>query len=150
MHARTVGAEQLIQHLTRKTSARKDERLGSHFLQRKFRAVRQWVTHANHESQSIAVNVMYLEIWRFHRQGNDTHIDASVFDALQNRVAEIEIDADVHERIAALKFREHVGKNVQTGGFISAKHHRSLNDVAAIGHNLNGLIAQAQQTLCKI
>src|SRR4029077_11778376 len=75
----------------------------------------------------------------------DTDIHRTVFDALQNLVTEIAIDADVDLRVFALKFRKNVGEEIETGSLIGAKDDRTLDDVAAIGYDLNGFVAQAKQ-----
>src|SRR4029077_12328100 len=94
-------------------------------------------------------NVMHLEIGRLCWKGDDGHVDGTVFDALQNLVAEIEVDADVHERKALLKLREDIGEKIKAGGFVCAEQDRALHDVAAIGDDLDGLVAQAEKPLGK-
>src|SRR5712691_7385481 len=103
------------------------------------------VLRADHEAQTILVNVVHLQIRGLDGQGDDANIDGAVLDALQNLVTEIAIDADVHQGIAALKFRKNIGEQVETGGFIGAEDHRALNHVTAVSNDLNGFVAQAKQ-----
>jgi len=41
-------------------------------------------------------------------------------------VTEVTVDADVHQGIAALKFRKNVGEQIEAGGFIGAEDDRAL------------------------
>src|ERR1700730_3092782 len=90
---------------------------------------------------------MYFEVRRFKRQRHDAEIQRSISQPLQNLVAEIAIDADVHKRITALEFRENVRKQIKTRCFVRSEGHGALNDIAAVGNNLHRFIAQAKQSL---
>ena len=79
------------------------------------------IARADHETQAVAMNLMHFQVGGFDGHGDDAHVDGAVFDALENLVAEIAVDADVHERIAALKFRKNIGEQIETGGFIGAE-----------------------------
>ena len=74
----------------------------------------------------------------------------AVFDALQNFVAEIAINADVHQRKAPLKFRKNIGKKIQAGGFVGAKNHRALHHVAAVRHALDRIRRAAAEAVPRI
>jgi len=91
------------------------------------------------------IDVVHFQIRRLDGQGNDADVDGAVLDALENLVTEVTVDADVHQGIAALKFRKNVGEQIEAGGFIGAEDDRALNYVAAVGNNLNGFVAHAQQ-----
>src|SRR5258708_4436974 len=105
----------------------------------------QRVSPADHKAQAILVNVMHLQIGRLDGQRDDAHINRAVLDALQDLVTEVAIDADVHQRIAPLKFRKNIREQVEAGRLIRAEDDRSLNHVAAIRNDLNGFVAQAKQ-----
>ncbi len=60
-------------------------------------------------------------------------------------MAEIAVNADVHQRIAALKLRKNIREQIEAGGFIGAENDRALNHVAAVGDDLDGFVAQAKQ-----
>src|SRR6266404_9964535 len=110
MHARAVRTEELIENLASVAGARKNQRLRSHFFQSHLRTLRQWIAHAHHESQAVLINVMHFQVWRLERQRHDTHVHGAIFYALQNLMAEVAVDADVHLRIAPLEFRKNVGQ----------------------------------------
>ena len=94
--ARAIGAKQLVQDLAGEAGTRENQRLRSHFLERDLGAVSQRIAAADHETQAVARNVMNFESGRFDGEGHDADVDRTVFDALQDLVAEIAIDADVH------------------------------------------------------
>ena len=145
--AGAIGAEELVEDLAGVAGARKNQGLRGDFLEGDLRAMRQGIAAADHETQAVARDVMNFDGGRFNREGNDTDVDRAVFHALQNLVAEIAIDADVHLGIAALKFSENVGEQIEARGFVGAKNEGALDNVAAVGHDLNGFVAQAQQAL---
>src|ERR1051326_97157 len=60
-------------------------------------------------------------------------------------MAEIAIDTDVNLRILALKLGKNVGQQVEASGFVGAEDDGSLYNVAAIGNNLDGFVAEAEQ-----
>src|SRR5947207_15805036 len=62
-------------------------------------------------------------------------------------MAEVAVDADVHQRITPLEFGKNVGEPVEAGGFIGAEGDRALNNVAAVRNDLNGFVAHAKQLL---
>src|SRR5260370_15452515 len=103
------------------------------------------VSRTDHKAQAILVNVMHLQIRRLDGQSDDADIHGAVLDALQDLVAEIAVDTDVHQGIAALKLRKNIRKQVEAGGFIGAENDGSLNNVAAVRNDLNGFIAPAKQ-----
>ena len=145
VNASAIRPEKLVEHLASEAGARKNERLLGDFSKSDLGAMRERVLGANHEAEAIFVDVVHLQIGRLDGQGNDAHIDRAIFDALQNLVAEVAINADVHERIAALKLRKNVRKKIEAGRFVSAEDDGALNDVAAISDNLDGFVAQAKQ-----
>ena len=145
VQARTIGAEKLVENLACEAGARQDHGLGRDFFQRDLRTIRKRVARAHHEAHPVAVDMVDLEVGRLGRQGHDANVDGAVFNALQNFVAEVAVDTDVHQRIAALEFRKNVGEKIEAGGFIGAEEHRTLHDVAAIGDDLDGFVAQAEQ-----
>src|SRR5206468_1621831 len=145
VHARAVGTEKFIENLAGEAGARKNERLLSDFRKGDLGAMSERVARADHEAQAVLVDVVHLQIGRLDGQGDDADIDGAVLNALENLVAEVPVDADVHQRIAALKFRKNIGKQIKAGGFVGAEDDRALNHIATIGNNLNGFIAQAKQ-----
>jgi hypothetical protein len=84
---------------------------------------------------------------RFGRQRDNADVDRAIFNALQNFVAEITVNADVYQRKAPLKLRENVRQQIQASRFVGSENHRSLHHVAAIGDELHGFVAQPQQLL---
>src|SRR5258708_18581900 len=88
---------------------------------------------------------MHLQIRRLDGQRDDAHVNRAVFDALQDLVTEVAVYADVHQRIAPLKFGKNIREQIEARGFIGAEDDRSLNHVAAVGNDLNGFVAHAQQ-----
>src|SRR6266404_2228172 len=145
VNARAIGAEKFVEHLAGETGARKNKRLLSDFGEGDLGAMGERVLGADHEAQTVLVNVVHLQIGGLDGQGDDANIDGAVLDALQNLVAEIAIDTDVHQGIAALKFRKNIGEQVKTGGFIGAEDHRALNHVTAVSNDLNGFVSQAEE-----
>jgi hypothetical protein len=105
----------------------------------------QGVFRADHEAQAVFVNMVHLQIRGLDGQGDDADIHGAILDALEDFVAEIAVDADVHERVAALKFRKNIGEQVETSGFIGAEDDGALNDVATVGNDLNGFVAHAKE-----
>ena len=145
MKARAVRTEEFVEHLARKTSPRKDKRLFGDLCERDLRAMGKWVSRADHEAQAVFVNVVHLQIRGFDRQGDDAHVGGAVLHALQDLVAEVAVNTDVHQRIAALKFRKNIRKQVEARRFIGAKNDWALNHVAAVRDDLNGFVTQAKQ-----
>src|SRR5260370_25988715 len=103
------------------------------------------ISRTDHEGAAMLVNVVHLQIRGLDGQRNDADVDGAVLDALENLVAEGAVNADVHQGIAALKFRENVGKQIEAGSFIGAEDDRALNDVAAVGNDLDGFVAHAEK-----
>lgn len=145
--ASAIGAEELVQDLAGEAGTGKDERLSGDFLEGDLGAVRERIAAADHEAEAVARNVMDLESGRFDGKRDDADIDGAVLDALQNLVAEIAVDADLHLGIAALKLGENIRKQIEAGGFVSAENERALDDITAVGHELNGFVAKAEETL---
>jgi len=82
---------------------------------------------------------------RFEWQGDNADVNRAVFNALQNFMTEIAIDADVDLWILALKLGENIREQIEASGFVGAEDDRTLDDIAAIGDDLDGLVAQAKQ-----
>ena len=146
MHPCAERPEQFVQHLPGKSGARDNQRLAGYFFKRNFGTVCQWIFRAHHQAQPVAINVMDFEVRRLQRQADDADVHGTIFDALQNFVAEIAIDADVHERILALELRENFRQQIQTGRLVGAEYHRALHNVAAIRDDLDGLVTQTEQS----
>src|SRR5260370_12699250 len=106
--ARAIGAEELVEHLASEASTGKNEGLLGEFCESYFGAMSEGISRANHEAQTVLVNVVHFQIRGLDGKGDDADIHGAVLDALKNLVAEIAVDADVHQRIAALKFRENI------------------------------------------
>src|SRR5216684_374277 len=111
----------------------------------KLRAVRQRVARTDHEAQAILIDVVNLEIRRLDRERHDTDVDRAVFHPLQYLVAEVAVDTDVNQRIAALKFGKHIRQKIEAGGFVGAKNYGALHDIAAVRDNLDGFITETQK-----
>src|SRR5882724_785828 len=145
VEARAVGAEKFVEHLTREAGTRKNERLAGDLRQGNFRTIRERILRADHEAQAVLVNVVHFEVRRLDGKRDDADVDGAIFDALKNLVAEIAVDADVHERIAALKFGKYIGEQVEAGGFVGAENDGALHHVAAVRDHLNGFVAHAKK-----
>ena len=76
---------------------------------------------------------MYFKAGRLHRQGHDPKINGPVFDALQNLVAEIAIDADLHIWIRAMELGENLGQDVEAGGFICSDGKNAAGHLGLVG-----------------
>src|SRR6266852_2142649 len=48
-------------------------------------------------------------------------------------------------RILWLKFGKNIGEQVEASGFVGAEDDGALNDVAAVGDDLNGFVAHAKE-----
>ncbi len=145
VNARAIRPEKFVKNLAREAGAGKDERLLGDFGEGDLGAMSEGIARADHEAQTVLVNVVHLQIGRLDGQRDDANVHGTVLDTLQDLVAEIAVNADVHERITALKFGKNVGEEIKAGGFIGAEDDRSLNDVAAVGNDLNGFIAHAKE-----
>src|SRR6267142_2227262 len=148
VEARAVGAKKLVEHLASEAGTRKNERLSRDLRQSNFRTIRERIFRADHEAQAVLVNVVHFEVGRLDGKRDDADIDGAIFDALKNLVAEIAVDADVHERIAALKFGKYIREQVEAGGFVGAENDGALHNVAAVRDDLNGLVAHAKKLFC--
>jgi len=142
-----VGAEKLVEDLAREAGARKDERLCGDFFERDLGAMRKRIASADHEAEAVAREVMDFKGRRLDGESDDADIHGAVFDALQDFVAEIAIDADMDLRIAALEFSEYIGQKIEASGFVGAENERTLHNVAAIGNDLNGFVAETKKAL---
>src|SRR5260370_22241401 len=147
MNARAVGAKEFVEPLPRKAGAREDQRLLRDLRQGDLGAVRERISRAHHEAQAIFVNVVDFQIGRFGGQRNDTDINGAVLDPLQDLVTEVAVNADVYERIAALKFRKNVRKQIEAGRFVGPEYNRALDHVATVRDELNGLVPPTKQFL---
>ncbi len=145
VNARAIGAEELVKHLAGEAGAWEDERLLGDFGEGDLGAMSQGIFCADHEAQAIFVNVVHLQIGRLDGQSDDADIHGAILDALQDLVAEIAVNADVHQRIPALKFGKNIGEQVEASGFVGAEDDGALNDVAAVGDDLNGFVAHAKE-----
>ncbi len=105
----------------------------------------QGVFRADHEAQAIFVDVVHLQIGRLDGKCDDADIHGAILDALEDFVAEIAVDADVHERVAALKFGKNIREQVEASGFIGTEDDGALDDVATVGNDLNGFVAHAKE-----
>src|SRR5258708_7275428 len=108
------------------------------------------VSRTDHKAQAIFVNVVHLQIRRLDGQRDDAYVNRAVLHALQDFVAEVAVYADVHQRIAPLKFRKNIREQVEARRFIGAEDHRSLDNVAAVRNDLNGFVPQAKQLFRKL
>ena len=88
---------------------------------------------------------MGLQAGGFYRHGHDAHVDGPVLQLLENLVAEIAVDAELHVGIEAAVLGENFGQHVQAGGFIRADDHGSARIGAVIGNGKQGFITQLQQ-----
>jgi hypothetical protein len=107
----------------------------------------QGVAAADHEAEAVAGKVVNFERRRLDRERDDADVDGTIFEALQDFVAEIAVDADADLRVTALKFGEYVRQKIEASGFVGAEDERALNYVAAIGDDLNGFVAKAEKAL---
>jgi hypothetical protein len=145
VNARAIGAEELVEHLACEAGAGKDEGLLGNFGEGDLGAMCQGVFCANHEAEAVFVDVVHFQVRRLDGESDDAHIDGAVLDTLEDLVAEIAVNADLHEGIAALEFGEDVGKKVEASGFIGAEDDGALDDVAAVGDDLDGFVAHAEE-----
>ncbi len=65
-------------------------------------------------------------------------VDRSVLDLLQNLVAEIAVDADLHRRVEAVILRENFRQNVQACRFVGAEGEHSSRRGGLVGHGAQG------------
>ena len=144
--AGSVGAEKFVEDLASEAGAREDQRLAGDFFERDLGAMRERIAGADHEAEAVSREVMNFKRRRFNGESDDADVNGAVFDALQDLVAEIAIDADVDLRIAALEFGEYVGEKIEASGFVGAEDKRALHDVAAVGNDLNGFVAETEKT----
>src|SRR5580700_3174577 len=145
LQAGTIRAEELVEDLAGVAGPRKKQGRGGDLFERDVAALGEGILGADHEAKAITVDDMHLEIGRFQRERNDAEIERAFLQALQNFVAEIAVDADVDQRIAALEFGKDVGEQVEAGGLIRAEGDGTLNHAAAVGDDLHGFIAQAEK-----
>src|SRR5262249_31679296 len=124
---------------------RKNQRLTGDLFQGNFRAMRQRISRTDHEAKSVAMNVMHFQVRRLGWQRHDADVDGAVLDALQNLMTEVSVDADVHQRKPPLKLRENIRKQIKAGRFIRTENDWPLNNIAAIGDNLDRFIAKTQK-----
>src|SRR5260370_36878698 len=97
----------------------------------------EWVLGADHEAQAVLVNVVHLQIGGLDRQSDDANIHGAVLDALKDFVAEVPIDTDVHQGIAALKLRKTIGEQVEAAVFNRAESGRGTGYGSAVRHRLD-------------
>src|SRR5215472_5293954 len=107
-NVRAIRAKELVEHLAREPCTRENQRLSGDFFEGDFGAMRERIAGADHKAQAVPIDVVRFQIGGFDRHGDNADVRGSVFEALQNLVAEIAINADVHVRVTALKF----GKNI--------------------------------------
>ena len=90
-----------------------------------------------------------FSVRRLDGQRNDADVDGAVFDALQNLVAEIAVDADVHQREIAAEIRQKYRAADTSRWLRWRRKHRALHHVAAVRDDLHGFVAQAQKAFGK-
>ncbi len=93
----------------------------------------------------VFVNMVHLQVGRLDGEGDDADVGGAILDALENLVAEVAVDADVDERVAALKFGKNIREQIEASGFVGAEDDGALDDVTAIGDDLDGFIAHAEE-----
>ncbi len=146
-NAGTIGTEKLVQNLAGEASARENQGLRGYFLESDLGTMSERIAAADHESQAVARDMVDFERRGLDRKCDDADVYGAVLDALENLVAEIAVDADVDLRITALKLGENIREKIEAGGFVGAEDERALHDIAAVGDDLNGFIAEAEKAL---
>ena len=85
---------------------------------------------------------MHFEAGRFHRQSHNAQIDGAVFHALQNFVAEIAVDADLHVGKRAMEPGENFRQYVEAGGLVRADGQNATGHLRLIGHGAQRFLTQ--------
>jgi hypothetical protein len=145
VNAGAIWTEEFIEHLASEAGAGKDERLLGNVGESDLGALGDGILGADHEAKAVLVDVVHLEVGRLDGKSDDADVGGAIFDALKNLVTEVAVDADMDERIAALKLGKDIGEKIKAGGFIGAENNGPLNYVAAVGDQLNGFVAEAKK-----
>ena len=92
-------------------------------------------------------NRMRFQAGRLYRQGDDSHVDRAVLQLLDDLVAEVAINTDLHAGIQMTVLGKYVRQYVQAGRLIGANHQRAARAGALIRYGKQRLIPHLQQPL---
>src|SRR5713226_1445405 len=96
VNARAIRPEKFVEHLTGEASTRKNERLLGDFGEGDLGAMSERVLGADHEAQTVFVDVVHFQVGGLDGQSDDADVDGAVLNTLENFVAEVAVDADMH------------------------------------------------------
>jgi len=147
LELRAIGAKQFVHELARISGFGDQERLFGDVIDRDMLLPCQRIPGSNHQHELVTKDGVGFQAGRFYRQGDDTDVNRTVLQLLDDFVTEVAIDTDVDFGIKAAVFSEHFGENVEAGGFVGADGESATRGDALISDGEQRLLAQLLHAL---
>src|SRR6266849_3976379 len=90
---------------------------------------------------------MHLQAGRLYRERDNPYVYLTVFQFLDDLVAEVPINADLDSRIKPTILGKHLRQDVQASGFVGANPQSAAGSCALVGYRQQRLITQFQEPL---
>src|SRR5262249_26326759 len=131
---RNVRPEKLVQNLACEARLRENQRLrGDVFCCYDIQFC-EGILSAHHQHDTVTINGLNLETWRLDWQRHHAQVNRAVFDALQNLVAKVTINADLHVWEFGVKPRKYLRQYIKAGRLVGADRYDSTRHCRLIGY----------------
>jgi len=144
LHLSGVGTKELVHDAAAESGLGQQNRIFRDLADRHDVELGQCMRRTDHQHELIAKNCMRFKAGTLDRHGDDADINGAVLKLLDNFVAEISIDTDLHAGIKAAIFRENIRKNVKASGFVRAYGDGATRHVALVGDSQQRLVLHLQ------
>ena len=113
------------------------------FLHRHALVLRQRMGLGHHHLDFVAKNGNHFHVVGRLGQRDDAHVYRAFLHFLQNLVAEVAVNADLHQGVELLEFRESLGQDVKAGGFVGADRQLAARSLVQLGNGLQSLFLKS-------
>src|ERR1700756_897188 len=90
---------------------------------------------------------MRFQTGRFYGQGHNANINRAILQLLDDFVAEVPVDANLHAGIEAAVFSKDIGQHVQAGGLVGPDYEGATRRDPLVGDREQRFVAQAEEPL---
>jgi hypothetical protein len=108
-----IWTKEFVHYPPTESGLRQEHGLLRNFADRDNVQLRQRILRVDHQHQLIAKNRMRLQTRTLYRHGDDADINRAILQLLNNFVAEVAIDVDLHAGIKAAVLGKDVGQHVK-------------------------------------
>ena len=141
------GIEDTLQGLPRRSGFGKDERDFGNFGQRDYLLARKWMACLKDQLQLVAKHAHNAQRAALYRQCNDSDVDSTCLDLLDDLAAEVPVHADAHRWILGVETLEHFRQHIQECRFVGADRQYATRLLGRMRQRVPGFVVQAQQAL---